>query len=161
MDLMNKVLQQPQQKLDMTREDYCSYELSKLLKEKGFDWDCIACYTTNGELKDIIHNTTGEVEECDWNNVSQTYLKVIGLASWYGNTSAPTHQTVMKWLRKKGIYVYVEPYIVGGTYIDELEVHYCGRILDTNRRRLYSIENMTSYPEAIEERIEYALESLI
>ena len=73
-----------------------------------------------------------------------------------------THQSVMKWLREeKGIYVYVEPYLLGGTYIDELEVHYCGRILDSNRRRLHSIENMTSYTEAIEERIKYALKSLI
>ena len=72
-----------------------------------------------------------------------------------------THQSAMKWLREKGIYVYVEPYLVGGTYIEEQKVHYCGRILDTNSRRLHSIENMTSYTEAIEERIEYALKSLI
>ena len=73
-----------------------------------------------------------------------------------------THQSAMKWLREeKGIYVYVEPYMVGGTYIEELKVHYCGRILDTNRRRLHSIENMTPYTEAIAERIEYALKSLI
>lgn len=109
----------------MTREDYCSYELSKLLKEKGFKQEgCHKSYSMEGPV-------------------------------------APTHQMAMKWLREKGIYVYVEPYLVGGTYIDELEVHYCGRILDTNRRRLHSIENMTSYTEAIEERIKYALKSLI
>lgn len=28
----------------MTREDYCSYEVAKLLKEKGFNEECFALY---------------------------------------------------------------------------------------------------------------------
>lgn len=130
----------------MITEDYCSFEISKLLKEKGFDGWCDYFYDDprRQELR------TKDGEDKYWNG----HL-------WDDEYAAPTHQMVMKWLRKKGIYVYVEPYMVGGTYIEELKVHYCGRILDTNRRRLYSIENMTSYTEAIEERIEYALKNLI
>ena len=123
-------------------EDYCSFELSKLLKEKGFDGDCDCFFIRNG----------GEPEQLSLDELNyhkEDYIK------------APTHQMAMKWLREKGIYVYVEPYMVGGTYIEELKVHYCGRILDTNKRQLHSIENMTSYTEAIEERIKYALKSLI
>ena len=67
-----------------------------------------------------------------------------------------THQLAMKWLREeKSIYVYVEPYIVGD------EVYYLGRVFNKNKMRLYSIDNMTSYSEAIEERIKYSLVNLI
>ena len=131
----------------MITEDYCSFELSKLLKEKGFDGWCDYFYDDprRQELR------TKDGEDKYWNG----HL-------WDDEYAAPTHQMAMKWLREeKGIYVYVEPYLLGGTYIDELEVHYCGRILDSNRRRLHSIENRTSYTEAIEERIKYALKSLI
>ena len=118
-------------------DDYCSKEVTDLLKEKGFK--CGATYS-KGFVKDRDGFVGGLVR----------------------HENKITHQLAMKWLREeKGIYVYVEPYMVGGTYIDELEVHYCGRILDSNRRRLHSIENRTSYTEAIEERIKYALKSLI
>lgn len=131
----------------MITEDYCSFEISKLLKEKGFDGWCDYFYDDprRQELR------TKDGEDKYWNG----HL-------WDDEYAAPTHQMAMKWLREeKGIYVYVEPYLMGGTYIDELEVHYCGRILDSNRRRLHSIGNRTSYTEAIEERIKYALKSLI
>ena len=131
----------------MITEDYCSFEISKLLKEKGFDGWCDYFYDDprRQELR------TKDGEDKYWNG----HL-------WDDEYAAPTHQMAMKWLREeKGIYVYVEPYLLGGTYIDELEVHYCGRILDSNRRRLHSIGNRTSYTEAIEERIKYALKSLI
>ena len=131
----------------MITEDYCSFELSKLLKEKGFDEECDWFYEEVGDLNRRTRNG------CD---------KYINSLLDYGEYAAPTHQMAMKWLREeKGIYVYVEPYLLGGTYIDELEVHYCGQILDSNRRRLHSIANRTSYTEAIEERIKYALKSLI
>lgn len=32
----------------MNYEDYCSYELSIRLKEKGFDWKCFHYWRTNG-----------------------------------------------------------------------------------------------------------------
>ena len=128
----------------MITEDYCSFELSKLLKEKGFNWPCHGSYHIEYPENKIVWSPKPV------NDDGQIFM------------NAPTHQMAMKWLREeKGIYVYVEPYLLGGTYIDELEVHYCGRILDSNRRRLHSIENRTSYTEAIEERIKYALKSLI
>lgn len=133
----------------MITEDYCSYEVAKLLKEKGFDEKCPSYYRVQDSKIDLL-----------WNHFEGKLISNSELNQYF--VSAPTHQMAMKWLREeKGIYVYVEPYLLGGTYIDELEVHYCGRILDSNRRRLHSIENRTSYTEAIEERIKYALKSLI
>lgn len=34
----------------MIKEAYCSFEVSKLLKEKGFDAQCRAAYTDYGQL---------------------------------------------------------------------------------------------------------------
>lgn len=112
-------------------DDYCSKEVTGLLKEKGFKFG--ATYS-KGFVKDVDGFVGGLIRHED---------KI-------------THQMAMKWLREeKGIYVYVEPYIVGD------EVYYFGRVLDKNKMRLYSIDNMTSYSEAIEERIKYSLVNLI
>jgi hypothetical protein len=144
----------------MITEDYCSDEVSKLLKEKGFDWDCIACYTTNGELRDIIHNTTGEVEECDWNNVPQTYLKIIGLASWYGNTSAPTHQMAMKWLREvHNIIIVIEPHSYNP--IKEKTSSYNFSIWCGDNYEHPFTTNYPSYEDAVEAALKYCLTELI
>lgn len=63
----------------MTQEDYCSFEIAELLKEKGFNWDCITYYV-DSESNDVKYsmlfenNTTWEERCC----------------------SAPTHQMAMK-----------------------------------------------------------------
>ena len=74
----------------MITEDYCSYEVAKLLKDKGFK--CGATYS-KGFVKDGDGFVGGLIRHED---------KI-------------THQMAMKWLREeKGIYVYVEPYLLGG-----------------------------------------------
>lgn len=53
----------------MLQEDYCSYEVAKLLKEKGFDWDCIMLtiwlaifsYVKNSLLLGIVAGICGGV----------------------------------------------------------------------------------------------------
>ena len=66
----------------MITEDYVSFETAKLLKEKGFDWECIATYN--------LVTGTFEVEEIyqDWTT------------RWEAYVSAPTLQMAMKWLRE-------------------------------------------------------------
>ena len=64
----------------MIHEDYVSFEVAKLLKEKGFDEPCIALY----EEKVLHINTL-----CDYYNSE--------LSSY---VCAPTHQMAMKWLRE-------------------------------------------------------------
>jgi hypothetical protein len=74
--------------MEMIEEDYCSFEIAKLLKEKGFNCPCLRVYDKNGIICiryagfDIPHNYTN----------SPLYL-------------CPTHQMTMAWLREKGIYV--------------------------------------------------------
>ena len=67
----------------MITEDYVSFAISKLLKEKGFDENCAALYDLrNGEF---CEKQTG----CVFNN-----------SQWENFITAPTYQMVMKWLRE-------------------------------------------------------------
>lgn len=70
------------------KETYVTFKTAKLLKEKGFDWECLARYD-----KPILSNNVSiftEANAIDWN----TY--------YYGSDykfSAPTQQMAMSWLR--------------------------------------------------------------
>ena len=66
----------------MITEDYVSFEIAKLLKEKGFNEPCIATYhsvTKNFEVEEVYQ---------DWTTRWKAYI------------SAPTLQMAMKWLRE-------------------------------------------------------------
>lgn len=65
-------------------EDYCSYEVAKLLKEKGFDEPCRTYYEDKKFVDDVC------TQYYQWNSKSS-----------FGQISAPSHQVVMKWLRKE------------------------------------------------------------
>ena len=79
-------------------EDYVSYEVAKLLKEKKFHWNCHVCYDPRSESKELL------VQE----GISNVCYSVV--------YAAPTLYMAQKWLRKeKGIYVWVEP-VVGGKW---------------------------------------------
>lgn len=123
----------------MITEDYCSYEIAKLLKEKGFD---VPIWTRYEGSNKVIFG-----DKYNWND------------SLNGQISAPTHQMVLKWLRGKGIYIT----IVYGDYpslkkvfwtpqIDSLE----GFDLPDNFYAEYN-----TYEEAVEAAIKYYLEKMI
>lgn len=67
----------------MITEDYVSLKVAKLLKEKGFDEECISYYQ-RGENVEISYSFIYE-RNSDWVD---------------GSISAPTLQMAMKWLRK-------------------------------------------------------------
>lgn len=70
-------------------EDYCSFELSNLLKEKGFN-----CVT------DMYYSPEGKL--CCWmpNNL-KSHLDNLGAETWWWKCVAPTIQLACKWLRIK------------------------------------------------------------
>jgi len=69
-------------------EDYVSFEIAKLLKEKGFDEGCRARYGTAGSFSYEKYEV--EASGCEMHNA----------------ILAPTHQMAMKWLRlKHNIYI--------------------------------------------------------
>lgn len=81
----------------MIKERICSYELSKLLQEKGFDEECDNWYVD--EDLDIIH-----VNDCIGSQSNSDHY-----ADDF-ECSAPTHQMAMDWLRiVHGIYIIILP----------------------------------------------------
>ena len=126
------------------KERYCSFEVAKLLKEKGFNEPCYTCYMQD------------EITHYDYPSRNEELID--------GVISAPTHQMAMEWLReihKIGIFPSTYTFInVGGTE----ESHPYGTAIIN----LVTYELMTddiiprcSYEEAVEAALKYVLENLI
>lgn len=129
----------------MITEDYCSYEVAKLLKEKGFNWDCITYYVdskpNNVQYSMLFENNTSWEERC---------------------CSAPTHQMAMKWLREKyNIYINIQP-----DFPSDKDYKMCW-LWSTNtlHENCISMEGygcyIETYEEAVEAALKYTLENLI
>lgn len=131
----------------MITEDYASFEIAKLLKEKGFNKDAytMSMYDENGEAKDVLLLKVGE----------EPVLR-------------PTLQMAMKWLREvhnqiivPGIRVddktsgIINCYIVGIWYIPK---NNGGAFCYTSPT---PYNGYSSYEEACEAGIKYCLENLI
>lgn len=121
----------------MIQEAYCSYEVSKLLKEKGF-------------LKGVNLRLIPNIAFYD--NIGLRY----NVAKWYDSliqdkidfVVAPTQQMAMRWLREiHDIKIMIRPY-VDGTYSYEI------------LNGFWHV-NFDSYEDAAEEAIKYCLEYLI
>ena len=126
----------------MITEDYVSFETSKLLKEKGFDWECGCYYFFNNEVQ-----FEESLAHWDWNN-GYTY-----------RYSAPTLQMAMKWLRE--VYrLSIEPYydLVLSWVVD---VKHIGKHTDTKEFEEVRSQSYNSYEQACESAIKYCLENLI
>ena len=119
----------------MIKEDYVSYEVAKLLKEKGFNEPCYTCYIDDNEIS-----------RCDY---LSTNFELIDNAF-----SAPTLQMAMKWLRNKGIYIQIRRNV--NTYL-------YGAIMLKDGSDTYATipSELETYEEAIEAALKYALENLI
>ena len=131
----------------MITEDYVSFEVAKLLKEKGFNEECFALYNPSEELIQCgvrLNNTqVGRVE---------------------GSYSAPTLQMAMKWLREvHGLNI--QPCIVRTIKLKEKA--YNATIYDNNCEQIKShfgrniFDGFISYEEACESAIKYCLINLI
>lgn len=143
----------------MTREEqYVTYKTAKLLKEKRFDWECLARYD-----KPILSNNVSiftEENAIDWN----TY--------YYGSDykcSAPTQQMAMRWLREeKGIHISADIYKDSSNDADNNIVEEwtywawdfywlpSGNLGDEG-----GCDQFDSYEDAIEAALEYVLTNLI
>ena len=124
----------------MITEDFCSYEVAKLLKEKGFDG--FKHYGWDEELFDKEHPR----------NFS------LGFDSKEHWISCPTHQMAMKWLREeKRISIIIE--------FDLTKRGYCPYVYqldyDMDWVVKWRINTPMKYEEAVEAALKYALENLI
>jgi len=124
---------------ELNKEAYCSFEVAKLLKEKGFNGPCF-CYYKD---KVLMFNPS---------------LK--GRNSYQTDTySTPTHQMAMAWLREVH-HIFIEI----GTSVDlNGNYHFGYTILDNKCKYLtrgYKDFNF-NYEDAVEAALKYCLENLI
>lgn len=122
----------------MIKERYCSLELSKLLKEKGFDEKTFTYYDD-----DILCNG-GWFE---WNR------------SPLGHISAPTHQMAMDWLREiHKLHIGIERGPRG--YHLTIEIIPLG-VVKYVTREIVGTNYVESFKDGVEAALKYALENLI
>ena len=124
----------------MCNEDYCSYEVAKLLKEKGFDELCKYLYKDNGERYTLASTCYQNV--CD-----------------DGECLCPTHQMTMKWLREvHDLHIIAYPYNAFNKKKYCCQVYKTFNLLGCGK---YINERLDSYEEAVEAALKYCLEKLI
>ena len=138
----------------MIQEAYCSYEVAKLLKEKGFNELCGRYYSSQfNEMR-----TVGDICMMSWNSISDEYEYI----------SIPTHQMAMAWLREKhnlyiGINIEVGDIQMLPSYdFEETVLGYTFVIYD-KETLIWVFKDKTprSYEDAVEAAIKYALKNLI
>lgn len=126
----------------MITEDYCSYEVAKLLKEKGFNEPCRAYWDDQPKLD--MHTLFFSVEP-----IRNSRLIV-------NDVSCPTHQMVIKWLRevhKVNIEIHYNRFGENYKYL----IIYKPEVLDD----IHSLGVYFHYEEAVEVALKYSLENLI
>lgn len=130
----------------MITEDYVSFEIAKLLKEKGFDGECDLFGRTD-EPELIIREAAkiayeqGIDDEC---------------------VILPTPKMTMKWLREiYDLHIIAYPWRANR---EERATHWCCKVYKSFNLlgyEKYTNETPRSYKEAIEAAIRYCLENLI
>ena len=117
-------------------EDYCSFEVAKLLKEKGFE-------ILTGKVYDNQNKLDYQNVIC-WQEKRLPYI------------SAPTLQMAMKWLRETHrIDIVIE---ISDPSVRDRK-YYC-MIWDRNNNS-HILDLFNSYEEAAEAALKYSLENLI
>ena len=129
----------------MITEDYVSYEVAKLLREKGFDESTSMVYMSYGGLCKL--NRYDSIRNSNYNDITKNYFEY----------TAPTHQMVMKWLREVyNIVISIFPTIE----IDMIVREDYNYTIYKNRTAIYQNSSLT-YEQSCEESIKYTLENLI
>lgn len=128
------------------KEDYVSFELAKLLKDKEFNELCRAAYTNYGKLF-----TT---------QVQQYITNVLCSKGYLWDCAAPTLQMSCKWLRKvHNLFIQVEfdpPTFSADIYkMDEIDEYSSAKHIPP------TFANAKSYEEVVEAALKYSLENLI
>lgn len=130
------------------KEAYVTFEVAKLLKEKGFDWtvDTYYCDDSNYVQHDII--------EYRKENYNSHKLHI----------SAPTQQMVCRWLRERGIHI-METI---GCDVDRTPRIFYGAVIalfndygDIDYRNPLDENGYDSPEDAVEAAIQYVLTNLI
>lgn len=128
-------------------EDYVSFEIAKLLKEKGFECEKKSISAIYNELGVFHSLSTANDEYYDYEDFDKyDYI-------------APTHQMTMRWLRDvHNIFIQIS-----AVFQDQpFGLHYIPSIQDYHAyARHDNFSEYVTYEEACEAAIKYCLENLI
>lgn len=124
-------------KLELSTEDYVSYETAKLLKEKGFDIECDYLYV-NGNI------VRAQGFGYNWNKGETIFT------DYKNECSAPTLQIAMKWLREKHK-------ITIGIVFKGDRIYY---EIHQNNEFVFGVDTPKSYEKVCDEAIKYCLTEL-
>ena len=121
------------------KDAYCSFEIAKLLKEKGFDEECTHYYSYEDD--ELIEYTNGVYSR----NSKDCH-----------RCTSPTHQMACAWLRKQGVYMSIDTVITssGNTYFNIYTY-------SKDSGWIHPVDFYNSYEDAVEAALKYALEDLI
>ena len=138
----------------MITEDYVSFELSKLLKEKGFDWFESPFYSEQ-DRDEWRQNNSYTIPNVEYDPDIPFDSKVLTMVAPHVSI-----QMAMKWLREVyKLYVVVKPYITEDGILSLFDVKSI-----KEKDIVANIKTRTgfnSYEEACEAAIKYCLENLI
>ena len=136
----------------MIPEAYVSFEIAKLLKEKGFNENTLMVYMSYGDLCKC--NRYDSISNSNYNDITKNYFEC----------TAPTHQMACAWLREVyGIYVSAIPCAKQHTIVWQQNIINLkpikegGMFLQLEPHR----KDYNSYEEAVEAALKYSLENLI
>lgn len=158
----------------MITEDYVSFEIAKLLKEKGFDGPCYKVWESHGESPTLVGAPWFVEGETVVNRelvdaAAKQYAYEYDLSNKVEGYLAPTLQMAMKWLREvHSLNVYVravwkdveiqygnwEESVVGYDWFIENLSH-------NSHLKTSTEESFRTYEEACEVAIKYCLKNLI
>ena len=150
----------------MVTEDYVSFEIAKLLKEKGFDCNTNCYYVEDSVTRTLFYSPIRENHNASIeNNEFDIHINISN-----GKMSAPTLQMVMKWLREeKNFFIEIQCYGCEAnekahfeySYVIEEFVKYEDECLTLGLEHIKGKSRFNSYEEACEAAIKYCLEKLV
>jgi hypothetical protein len=127
---------------EMIQEAYCSFEIAKLLKEKGFDERC----------RSYFINDLGDYRRCA--------VEITDKDCTIEQTLRPTHQMACAWLRINH-QIFIRPNIIFAAHPIK---YYCEIFCygdNLNTQQDVTTESFETPEEAVEAALKYVLKNLI
>lgn len=128
-------------------ESHCSFEVVKLLKEKGFDVKCVSYYRT--EYSPLNGGVYGSTTVCDYDQVLSDRYNDLD----YKHLLRPTHALAIEWLRVN-FNIWISIYISTG--FDGFSAYVVHK-----KKGGWDSEEFKSPQEAVEAALKYVLENVI
>lgn len=135
----------------MIKEDYVSFKIAKLLKEKGFDSDEVGCH--GGFYSERCYESGYGIKTQSEQEVGIVYDDLTNSDLEYDEYLRPTIQMAMKWLREvHNIDISVTP---------DRKVGYSVLIFKDKQLPFDTLDSYPIYEQACEVAIKYCLKNLI